>query len=127
MFGFFKKAPAPDIPTGADGPDFSVVDSKKKALALVKQGTLEPLYLLPLEFGGRASASNTLYVPIGVAQIKQGIDLNQIMPLIEQGEEVEYSAEPEYQGNSMVPIALTVNAGPINATIKIWGEALGRE
>lgn len=127
MFGFFKKDPAPEIPTGPNGPDFSVVDSKGKAKALVKQGTLEPLYLVPPEFGGPASEANTLYVPIGVARVKQGIDLNQIMPLIEQGEEIEYGVEPAYHGNSMVPIALTISAGPINATINIWGEALGRE
>lgn len=127
MFGFFKKDRAPEIPTGPNGPDFSVVDTQAKAKALAKQGTLEPLYLLPPEFGGPQSPQNTLYVPVGVARIKQGIDLNQIMPLIEQGEEIEYDVQPEYQGESVVPIALTVNAGRINATINIWGEALGRE
>ena len=84
------------------------------------------MHLVPPEFGGPDNAQNMLYVPAGVADIKRNIDLNQVLPLIEQGQEIEYGVEPEYQGDSFVPMAFTIHAGPINATINVWGEALKR-
>ena len=68
MFGFFKKQAK-----SANGPDFSHVNSQAKAEALFRQGELEKLFLMPLEFGGEDNPLNVLYVPLGVAAIKQGI------------------------------------------------------
>jgi hypothetical protein len=125
MFGFFKKkTPA------TTGPDFSHIDSQAKAEALCRQGELEKLFLMPLEFGGEDNPLNVPYVPIGVAAIKQGMDVNTIQPLIEAEKVSQYKAEPEYQGESFVPIAVKItawNPGEFTATINIWGEALGRE
>ena len=125
MFGLFKKkAPA------TSGPDFSHVDSQEKAEALYRQGDLEKLFLMPLEFGGQDNALNVLYVPIGVSAIKQRMDVNTIQPLIEAEKVSQYKAEPEYQGESFVPIAVKItawNPGEFTATINIWGEALARE
>jgi hypothetical protein len=122
MFGRSKK-PA------SKGPDFSDVDSQKKAEALYRKGQLEKLLLLPPEFGGEDIAGNTLYVPVGVAAIKKRIDMNIIGALVNEGKVRRYTAEPEYQGDSFIPIALKITAwdpGEFTTTINIWGEALGR-
>jgi len=123
MFGRSKK-PA------SRGPDFSDVDSPKKAEALYRKGQLEKLLLLPPEFGGEDIPDNTLYVPIGVGAIKNRIDQNMIGPLVDEGKVRQYTAEPEYQGDSFIPIALKITAwdpGEFTTTIRIWGEALSQD
>lgn len=112
------------------GPDFSKVDSQAKAEAMFKKGELEKLFLMPLEFGGQDDDTNVLYVPIGVAGVKNGIDVNVIGPLVEDGKVTQYTAEPEYQGDSFIPISLKITArdpGEFITTINIWGDALTQE
>jgi hypothetical protein len=112
------------------GPDFSEVDSSAKAEELFRRGELEKLFLMPLEFGGQDIPVNTLYVPIGIADIKSGIDNNIIAPLAAEGKITHYKVEPEYQGNSFIPIALNIvasNPGNFTSTIAIWGAALSRK
>jgi hypothetical protein len=124
MFGWFKKQSPPPI-----GPDFSGIDSQEKAEELFRRGDLEKLHLTPLEFGGEDIPVNTLYVPVGLAAVKAGIDNNIIGPLIAQGKITNYTATPEYQGNSFIPIAIEVVAsdpGEFKTTINIWGDALTR-
>ena len=116
--------------TNVPGPDFSQVDSLAKAVALFEQGVLEKLFLMPLEFGGEDNALNVLYVPIGVAAVKNNIDANVIGPLADEGKVSQYRAEPEYQGDSFVPIAIRIVAWDpeeFTTTINIWGDALTRE
>ncbi len=111
------------------GPDFSNVDSQAKAVELFEQGVLEKLFLIPLEFGGSDNPHNTLYVPVGVADVKAGIDNNVIGPLAAEGRITKYTASPEYQGDSFIPIAINIVAtdpGEFSTTINIWGEALTR-
>jgi hypothetical protein len=125
MFGWFKKKSPPP-----HGPDFSEIDSQAKAEELFRRGDLEKLFLLPLEFGGQDVPQNVLYVPIGVADIKSGIDDNVIGPLVSEGQVTQYTATPEYQGKSFIPIAIRIvasNPGQFTTTINIWGDALGRE
>jgi hypothetical protein len=117
-------------PSKPAGPDFSGIDSLAKAEALLRQGDLEKLYLMPLEFGGQDIPVNVLYVPIGVAAIKSSIDNNIIGPLVADGSVTQYQAEPEYQGKSFIPIAVKItatNPGHFSTTINIWGDALNRE
>jgi hypothetical protein len=126
MFDFFKKKKRPPV----TGPDFSQVDSQEKAVALFRQGQLEKLFLMPLEFGGEDNNLNVLYVPIGMADVKHGIDCNVIGPLVESGTVSQYKCEPEYQGKSFIPIAVKITAwdpGEFTATVNIWGDALARE
>lgn len=111
------------------GPDFSGVDTVAKAVALFERGDLEKLFLMPLEFGGTDEPVNTLYVPIGLADVKAGLDQNVIAPLVAGGKVTRYETNAEYQGASVIPIALTIVAsdpGEFRATINIWGEALAR-
>lgn len=113
-----------------NGPDFSMVDSRAKAEELFRRGELEKLFLMPLEFGGQDVPLNFLYVPVGVAAIKSGIDNNVIGPLAAEGKINHYKAVPEYQGKSFIPIAVTITAsdpGHFTTTINIWGEALTRK
>jgi hypothetical protein len=125
MFGWFKKKAAQ-----TDGPDFSAIDSVVKAEASARRGELEKLFLMPLEFGGEETPPNTVYVPVGVAAIKEGIDNDVIGPLVEEGKVTSYTASPQYQGSSVIPTAIRIvasDAGEFSTTIKIWGEALTRE
>jgi len=125
MFGWFKKKSRKP-----NGPDFSEIDSRAKAEELFRRGQLEKLLLMPLEFGGEDIPVNTLYVPIGVADIKAGIDNNVIAPLAAEGKFTKYTATPEYQGKSFIPIAINIVAsdpGEFSTTINIWGDALARD
>jgi hypothetical protein len=125
MFGWFRKKPA-----ALNSPDFSGIDSREKAEELFIRGDLEKLSLMPLEFGGADNALNTLYVPIGVAAIKSGIDNNVIGPLASEGKVTKYRAMAEYQGKSCIPIAIKIVAsdpGEFTTTITIWGDALARK
>ena len=125
MFGWFKKKSPPP-----EGPDFSAIDSRAKAQELFRRGDLERLFLMPLAFGGEDIPVNTLYVPVGVAAIKDGIDNNVIGPLAAEGKITKYTATPEYQGKSFVPIAIKIVAsdpGEFSTTINIWGGALARD
>jgi hypothetical protein len=124
MFGLFRRKPAEP-----NGPDFSDVDSIPKAEALFQQGQLEKLLMRPACFGGTDHPLNVLYVPLGTAALKDRIDTHTIAPLAAEGKVTEYSAKPEYQGKSVVPIAVTVtasNPGSFKATLNIWGDALKR-
>jgi hypothetical protein len=97
---------------------------------MFRQGGLEKLFLLPPEFGGEDLSENVLYVPVGVAAIKSGIDANIIRPLISDGKISQYKAEPEYQGDSFVPTAIKITAwdpGQFSTTINVWGKALASE
>jgi hypothetical protein len=124
MFGWFKKKSPPP-----SGPDFSAIDSREKAEELFRRGELEKLFLMPLEFGGIDDPRNVVFVPVGIAAAKAGIDQNVIAPLVEEGRVSQYSATPEYQGRSFIPIAIRVTAsdpGQFSSTIHIWGDALAR-
>ena len=101
MLGWFKKKSSAPI-----GPNFSGIDSQEKAEELFRRGELEKLFLMPLEFGGQDMPLDVLYVPIGVAGVKSGIDNNIIGPLVAEGTISQYTATPEYQGNSFIPIAI---------------------
>jgi hypothetical protein len=110
------------------GPDFSHITSQSAALDLVRFGQLEPLLLLPDIFGGRDDvAANVVYVPVGLADVKRGIDENIVAPLAREGQVTRYVATPRYEGDSFIPTAITINAaepGSFTTTIAIWGSAL---
>jgi len=106
-------------------PDFSDVDSLEKAQALYRTGKLERLFLFPLEFGGQEVPQNILYVPPGIAAIKQQID-GTIAKMVSEGAVSSYAATPEYKGNSFVPSKIKIvtsheqKPGGFNPTINIW-------
>jgi hypothetical protein len=127
MFGWFRKKEA----AAPNGPDFSAIDSLAEAREAARRGELETLFVLPLAFGGADIPENTLYVPPWVCGMKAGFEDNVVRPMVEQGMSVQYSGIPEYQGESFIPIAITLvvspdRGGQVNYTINIWGEALAR-
>ena len=105
--------------------DYSTIDSEEKAKALHREGKLELLYLFPLEFGGKQIPQNTLYVPPGIAAIKQQID-GMIRDLVMAGEVAQNSAVPEYKGDSFIPSKIKISTshpekpGGVSPTINIW-------
>ncbi len=119
--------PGPGDPVG---PDWSYVDSPAKAKALVGEGVLVELMLLPEEFGGPRVPENTVYVPPFVEELKYRTDMNIIRPLIMDGVVTQYTAIPEHVGPCMVPIAIRVEAtepGQFAFNLAIWGAALRRD
>lgn len=115
---------------GGTGPDYSAVDSREKVQVLVDKGDLVPLLLLPEAFGGQPIAPNTIHVPAFAADIKASTDMNVIAPMAAAGKLSRYTAEPEYEGNSFVPVSIRLKAwdpGDFNFTVAIWGKALGSE
>jgi len=106
-------------------PDFSAIDSREKALALLREGKLERLYLFPPEFGGKEIPQNTLYVPVGFAAIKSQID-GTIAQMVKEGAVSQYAVVPEYKGDSFIPSKIKITTsnpekpGAFNPTINIW-------
>ena len=85
--------------TPVTGPDFSGVTSRSQAEELAREGLLEELLILPTVFGGRDDIpENILYVPVGIAEVKRGIDENIVAPLVRDGCVTRYTATPEYSG-----------------------------
>lgn len=123
MWNPFRKVKAPP------GPDYSRVDSREKAIALFQRGELVKLLLMPQDFGGVDIPPNVVYVPEFVVDVKAGIDMNMIMPMIQRGEIRHYAAEPRYDGASVVPSAIAIKAsdpGSFQTQIRIWGSALAQ-
>lgn len=118
-----KKAAVPN------GPDFSSVTSAEQAEELSGQGVLARLMLMPDGFGGEDVPHNIVYVPGWVAEAKARVDQDVVQPLAAEGKVRTYSAVPEYEGESFVPVAIRVEAsdpGSFITTIAIWGRALDR-
>lgn len=117
MFGFLKKTPAP-------GPSYAEVDSREKAQALVASGQLVRVLMMPAAFGGADIESNAVYLPPFAAEFKQRTDMNIVKPLVQDGTVSRYEVLPVYEGNSFVPVAITVKAsdpGSFTQVIRVWG------
>lgn len=115
---FRKKDTQPPLP------DLLTVDSTEKAEDLARLGILQPLYLMPLRFGGEESVSNRLFAPPAAVALKDRCD-DLVEDLLRQGKIQGYSCQPEYREKSFVPCAITVTATkdgePVfSETIRIW-------
>jgi hypothetical protein len=125
MFGFFKPGKSEPQPI-----DFATIKSREKAEALHRAGVLQKLSLLPPEFGGDDRPANTIFVPPGVAKRKADIDQQIIGALIKARKISKYSAKPEYEAGSVVPISLTITVSDPETyefPITIWGSAIDRQ
>jgi hypothetical protein len=101
------------------GPDFSQVNSVKKAEELARRGEVQRLLLVPSEFGGKEVPENVVYVPAGFRSVKEQIDRNIIMPLVAEGKITRYRALPEYQGDSFIPIAIKIEASDLGRSLPL--------
>ncbi|MFC4256301.1 hypothetical protein GRI97_10765 [Altererythrobacter xixiisoli] len=110
--------------TGGKGsPDYAAVTSREAAQRLVEQGLLVPMLLLPEIFGGDAHPANVVFVPPFAAGIKQQADEDIIRPLVQAGKVTRYNAQPEYSGDSFVPVTIRVHASDpeeFSETIRVW-------
>ncbi len=106
-------------------PDFSDIDSIEKAVAMSNKNQLEPLHLMPLRFGGKETAANIVYVPIGVSDVKDSID-NIVEDLLINKRVSGYKCDIKYKGKSVIPsvikIITTAHDGTevFAPTIDIW-------
>lgn len=104
------------------GGAFSEYDSFDKVGSAVKLGILTPMYIMSPMFGGAEDESNILYVPPSIISVKEMID-NILVDALESGKSVNYSASPQYKGNSVVPSSIDIKVSGdvnINQTINIW-------
>jgi len=107
-------------------PDFSHVTSLAQAEELARGGQLEKLLLLPAVFGGADIPPNTVYVPVGIGDVKRRIDEQTVAPLVRDGVVTQYAATPQYARDSFIPTTITVvasNPGSFTATINVWETA----
>ena len=89
--------------------DYSAVSTRDKAWDLVEQGTLVALPMLPALFGGDENDDrNIVFVPPAVADRKERIDDEVVLPLVEAGKVVEYAVTPQNDARSFVPLALDI-------------------
>jgi len=108
-----------------DAPDFSHVNSREKAIALVEKGELFQIYLFPIELGGKEIPPNAVYVPVGIPEIQSTI-IGTLIRFADEGLIDNLNVEPEYKGDSFVPSKIKMHtyhsgkAGEFNPTIEIW-------
>jgi|SRR3990167_2578929 len=106
-------------------PDFSDVNSREKALELVKQGKLHKILLFPAEFGGQDLPHNVVYVPAGIPEIKDQIT-GTLIRFVEDGLIDNLEVSPEYKGGSFVPSKINMKtshsgkSGKFNPSIEVW-------
>lgn len=89
--------------------DFSEINSNEKAIEFVEKGILAPLYLMPLRFNGEESASNRLFVPPFVVELKDRYD-DMVENLLLQDKVNGYSCNPEYKWHSFIPYKIQIMA-----------------
>lgn len=102
--------------------DFADVTSCEQAEQLCETGVLTRLYLLSPAFGGAEIPVNTVYVTPQAAAAKARID-DTVRTMIQQGQSVGYSAEPQYNNDSIVPAQIVIEATgdtPLREEIAVW-------
>ncbi|MBW8813654.1 MAG: hypothetical protein JF588_09530 [Caulobacterales bacterium] len=103
------------------GYDYSMVDSREKALRLVDLGELIALPMLPALFGGdETDERNIVFVPPEIARRKEEVDERVLLPRIQAGAVLEYAVEPENDPVSFVPIALNLRAFSPEPVLYRW-------
>jgi len=117
LFDKFKKKPEAPL-------DFTGIDFHEKVEELVKKGTLVPLYLMPLRFGGAEGVENRVYAPTEAVALKDRFD-DRVEELLAAGKVSGYACEPQYRDKSFVPCAVKVIARKdgvdvLTETIHIW-------
>ena len=108
-----------------DAFDPATVGSREQALALVEQGRLEKILSFPDRFGGEDIAPNQLFVPIGVAALKDEVTA-EVVEAVESGLINNLNVDAEYKGSSFVPARIHVTGthsdrdSRFGRTIEVW-------
>lgn len=105
--------------------DFSDVTTKEKAEALYAQGKLEKILLFPSELGGKDIPQNSVFVPLGISEIKNRLT-GTLARFVSEGQINNLTVEPEYKGESFIPSRIKMRAwhtdkkGEFTPSIEIW-------
>ncbi len=83
--------------------------ARQKVDQLLARGAVEKVLLLPAELGGPDSPGNVVYLPPKLAEWKRNFD-RKVRECVERGEELDFAAIPEYEGDSFVPVRLNLRA-----------------
>ena len=92
-----------------NGVKYAEITSREKAKSMYELGLLRKAFLFPIEFGGEEIEVNTIYLPKKAAIEKQMFE-QKIMQLAHDGMINNYSANPEYKGDSFIPAKLLLKA-----------------
>nr|WP_086937373.1 hypothetical protein [Thaumasiovibrio occultus] len=87
-------------------PDYSAIDSREKALALVEKGELVEMLLFPTELGGHDWPPNRVFVPVDALATQTQITKNLIL-YAQDGLIDSMDVDAEYKGDSFVPTEIT--------------------
>ena len=112
----------PQVPA----PDYSTATAIEDIHRLHASEEIVVMLMVPEMFGGETDERNMLFVPPFADEARARFDLDVVRPFAERGDEVDYSVEPVFAGDSLVPTEITVFASTPEAftlVIKIWGEA----
>ena len=118
--GLFRKKAKKEVQL----PDFSDVTSYEKAIALVQEGKLEKIYIIPLEYEGGEHLENRTFTTPRIAKLKARDELI-IHDMVYMGGADTYSCEPVYRGDSVVPCSFRIEAirnGHVSFSeeLKVW-------
>jgi len=91
------------------GIEYSEVNSREMAETMFEKGLLRKAYLFPIDFGGQEVAENVIYLTKD-ALIKKMQFESKVLELGQNGLIENYSAKPEYVGDSFVPKRLKLEA-----------------
>lgn len=83
---------------------------KEKKQELIDNGSLKPIYLIDIRFGGSDKIDNIVYVPANIVTIKENID-NELENFLLQGRKItNYNCIPKYKGKSSIPCEIKITA-----------------
>lgn len=107
-FGQYSRLDRPSV-FYPQGVEYGRISSRSLAESLCAQGLLRKLHLLPKQFGGEDVAPNIVYVPREGYMRKLFAD-KQVNELVQQGLVQRYKAIPEYEGDSVIPKSVRIEA-----------------
>lgn len=112
------------LPAGAVAiPDFAHFTTQAKCEVAVRRQQLTGIYLIPEALGGGVEASNRTFVPPWIAEQKQRIDMDTILPMMRAGKLLYYQAQPIFRGSSLIPVQINLHAhdpAGFATTLDIW-------
>lgn len=77
---------------------------------MINNGTLKPLYLIGLSFGGSDGLDNMVYAPVVAVEQKNKVD-EELEKYINEGRTVKgYMCIPSYKGKCSIPSKLKIQA-----------------
>jgi hypothetical protein len=122
----FERTAGPAAAQDLSPPDFSSVTSKAAARKLLRQGRLVEISLFPVELGGpEDEPMNQSYITPEAA-IARDLAIGTLVRFFEDGVIDELQVIPEYEGTSVVPRSIAMNAthseqaGHFNTVIDVW-------